>query len=90
MYSWRIALGYNYGFFHFLAKFLFTTDQVELDYYHEKLNPRVASRVAERLKALGNYGSLRKSLKLLELIRSTQSATQKSNFDAFCLKFAKI
>ena len=63
---------------------------MELDYYHEKLNARVASRVAERLKALGNYEILRKPLKLLELITSTQSATQKPNFDGFFLKFAKI
>ena len=36
--------------FHFLAQFVFTTSEKELDYYHQKVNVRVASRVAERLK----------------------------------------
>ena len=33
-----------------LVQFLFTTRETELDYYHQKVNVRVASRVAERLK----------------------------------------
>ena len=36
--------------FHFLARFLFTTSDTELDYYHKKKRVRVASRVPERLK----------------------------------------
>ena len=36
--------------FHALAQFLFTTNKTELDFYHQKLNVRVASRVAERLR----------------------------------------
>ena len=32
--------------FHFLAQFLFTTSKTELDYYHQKVSARVASRVA--------------------------------------------
>ena len=50
-----LILSYNFGqniwrLFHFLAQFLFTTSETELDYYHQKMNVRVASRVAERLK----------------------------------------
>ena len=46
--------------FHFLAQFLFTTSEMELNYYHQKVNVRVAPRVAERLKTwnlrkLGNF-----------------------------------
>ena len=36
--------------FQFLARFTFTTSETELDHYHHKVNVRVASRVAERLK----------------------------------------
>ena len=35
--------------FHVLAKFLFTTSETELDYYHKKMNMRLASRVVKRL-----------------------------------------
>ena len=36
--------------FHFLAQFVFTTSETEVDYYHQKVNIRVASQVIERLK----------------------------------------
>ena len=50
-----IIYNYNLGqnirrLFHFSAKFVFTTSETELDYYHQKVSARVASRVAERLK----------------------------------------
>ena len=35
-------------FFTFLAQFPFTTSESKLDCYHQKVNVRVASRVAER------------------------------------------
>ena len=35
---------------HFFAQFLFTTSETELNYCHQKVNVRVASQVAERLK----------------------------------------
>ena len=35
--------------FHFLAQFSFTTSETELDYYHQKVNVQVTSRVAEPL-----------------------------------------
>ena len=31
--------------FHFLAKFVFTISETELDYYHQKVNVRVAERL---------------------------------------------
>ena len=41
----------NFGqIFHFVTQFLFTIDETELDYYHQKVNIRVASQVAKRLK----------------------------------------
>ena len=38
--------------FHFLAQFLFTTSKAELDYYHQKINVRVTSQVAERFRKI--------------------------------------
>ena len=45
---------------HVLAKFIFSTCELELDYYHKKVNRGVVSQVAERLstydlKKLGNF-----------------------------------
>ena len=50
-----VITDYNLGqnicrLFHFLAQFVFTTSETEVDYYHQKVNLRVASRVAERLR----------------------------------------
>ena len=36
--------------FRVLSQFFFTTSETELDYYHQRVSVRVASRVAERLK----------------------------------------
>ena len=35
--------------FSYLEQFLFTTSEMELDYYHQKVNVAVASRFVERL-----------------------------------------
>ena len=35
--------------FHILVQFLFNTSETELNYYHQKVNVRVLSRVTERL-----------------------------------------
>ena len=35
--------------FYVLAQFLFTTSETELDYYHKKVNVRLASRVVKQL-----------------------------------------
>ena len=42
--------GYNLGqnirrLFHFLAQFIIATSETELDYYHQKVNARVAERL---------------------------------------------
>ena len=53
--------------FHVLAKFLFITCKTELDYYHQKVNLRVALQFAERLKTsdlkkLGNFKGITETL----------------------------
>ena len=50
-----LSISYNLGqkicrLFHFLSSFLFTISETEPDYYHQKVNVRVISQVAERLK----------------------------------------
>ena len=37
--------------FHFVAQFLFTTTETELDCYHQRVNVRVAEQFAERFLA---------------------------------------
>ena len=71
--------------FHFLARFLFTTSDTELDYYHNKKSLRIFSRVPQRLKPsdLRKFGNSRKSLKCLDLKVSIQVATLKSIFEVF-------
>ena len=63
---------YNLGqnicrLFHFLARFLFTTSDTELDYYHNKTSVRVASQVPERLKPsdLRKFGNFKKIPEML-------------------------
>ena len=51
-----------------LALFSFTTNEMELNCYHQKLNVRVASRVAERLTK-----GLRKKQNLRKFQNSTQA-----------------
>ena len=44
------SLGKTFGdFFDILAQFVSTTSDMELNYYHQKMIVRVASRVAKRL-----------------------------------------
>ena len=56
-----IKLTYNLGqnirrLFDFLAKFVFTTSETELDYYHQKVSARVVERLkTQDLKKLGNF-----------------------------------
>ena len=77
----KYNLGQNScGLFHFLAQLVFTTRETKLDCYHQKVNVRVTSRVAERLKT---KEILRKSPKCLDSMASTQPPTQKPNFDDF-------
>ena len=39
--------------FHLLAQLVFTASETDVDYYHQKVNLRVASRVVERLETQG-------------------------------------
>ena len=46
----KLHLGQNiWRLFHFLAQFLFTTSETELDFYHQTISARVTLRTAERL-----------------------------------------
>ena len=58
---------YTCRHFQILAQFSFTTGERELDYYHQKVNIRVAPRVAKRLKTqdlrtLGNFKEIPETL----------------------------
>lgn len=51
---------YNHGkifaeLFHILAQVPFTISESEIDYYYQKVNVRVASRVIDRLRILENF-----------------------------------
>ena len=48
-----------------LKQFPFTTSERELDYYHQMVNKRVASRVAKRIK---DYRKLRNSKNIPEML----------------------
>ena len=63
--------------FHVLAQFLFYTSEMELDYYHQKVNVRVILRVSKQQK-LGNF---KKIPECFDMIVTTQPTTQKPNFD---------
>ena len=55
LFSYRYNLGQNICRpFHVFAQFLLTTSESELDYYHQKMNVRVATRDVERPRELGN------------------------------------
>ena len=71
--GWRLELNYNLGqkncrFFYILAQFLFATSETELDYYPQKVNVRVTSRVAKRLTSwdIRKLGNFKKTPELLE------------------------
>ena len=70
-----------------LAKFLFTTSETELDYYHKKVNVRVTSRVAERLKTqdFRKFENFKKIPEMLRFDGKYPANTQKANFD-ICTK----
>ena len=65
-------LGQNTCRLFFLAQFVFTTSETELDYYHRKMNVRVASQIVERLDGIfaaggGLCAHSRKKKRLLSL-----------------------
>lgn len=74
--------------FHILAQFPPTTSESELDYYHQKVNIRVASRFTEQLKTQvsGNQEILIKSQKCFE----TQPATEMAHSGSCPKKLRKI
>ena len=78
--------------FQFLAQFLFTTSETELDYYHWNVNIRVASRAAERRKAqdVRKLWNFKKIPEILGLMASTQPSTLMPNFDVFGKQLQKI
>ena len=70
-------LCYTNRLFQVLAQLSIPTTESELNYYHEKLNTRVDSRVTKQLKIydLGNYLISREFQKSLKL-ENPQLATQ--------------
>ena len=64
-----INLGQNiWRLFHVLTQFLFTASETELDYYHQKVNVRVASRVAEPPKTYYDLRRLVNFKKIAEIL----------------------
>ena len=78
--------------FQFLAQFLFSTSETELDYYHWNVNIRVASRAAERRKAqdVRKLWNFKKIPEILGLMASTQPSILMPNFDVFGKQLQKI
>ena len=70
--------------FHVLSQFLFTTSKVEIDCYHQKVHVHPSCLTSYhnlRLRTLGNYESLGKSVKCLDPMTSIKLANQEDNFD---------
>ena len=85
-------LGQNHRrLFCFLAQFVFTTSETGLDYFHQKMNVWVASRVANQLttRNLRKLGDFKKISEMLLLVGEYHPFTQKPNFDAFLVKNCK-
>ena len=83
-------LGQNiYGLFYFLSQLVFTTSETKLAYYHQKVNVRVASRVAERLKDLRKLGNFKKIPKMLGFDGEYPAAPQRAKFWWFLVKNCK-
>ena len=90
--SKQYDLGQNiWRLFHFSAQFFFTTSETELGYYHQKVNVRVASRVAERLKTydLRKLGNFKKIPEMLEFDGELPVVHPKAKFDVFWQKNCK-
>ena len=74
------------GLFYVLAQFLFTTSEMELDYYHQKVRVRVASRVAKRLKTydLKKLENFKKVFAMLGFDDEYLARNTKAKFWRFC------
>ena len=72
--------------FPILAQSIFTKRESELDYYHQKVNVRVTSRVAKRLKTkdLGKLERIRKSIKSLGLMESSHQPAKSQMLTVMC------
>ena len=70
----------------------FTLSEIEQDYYHQKVNVRVASRVAERLKYQGlrKLGNFKKDPETVGFDYDYPACHPKTNFDIFAKKLQKI
>ena len=67
--------------FHFLAELLHTTSEIELGYYHRKMNVPVAERLKTYdFKKLGDF---KKIPKTLGFDRECPAGPQKPNFNVF-------
>ena len=81
---------YNLGqnicrLFHFLARFLFTASDTELDYYHKKKSVWVASRVPGRLMPsdLREFGNFKEIPEMLGFEDEYPGGYPKANFWSF-------
>ena len=77
------------GLFYFLSQLVFITSETKLDYYHQKVNVRVAWRVAERLKDLSQLGNFKKIPEMLGFDGEYPAAPQKAKFGWFLVKNCK-
>ena len=96
VYAYGINMNYNLGqniwrVSHFLVQVFFTTSETELDYYHQKVSVRVASRIAERLKTqdLRKLGNLKKIPEILGIDGEYPTVQPKSKFGRFVVKNCK-
>lgn len=65
--------------FHVLSQFVLTTNEMEVNYDHKKVNLRVSSHAAEQLKTK-EWGNLKRIPEILWLDDESQSATQRADF----------
>ena len=86
--KWYYNLGQNICWlFHVLAQFLFTISETELNYYHQKVNVRVAKRLKTyNLRKLGNFKII---FKMLEFNGEYPLGHPKAIFLHFPVKITK-
>ena len=72
-------LGQNIcGIFHFLAGFVFTTNETELNYYHHRVNIRVAERL--KTKDFRKFGNFKKIAEMLGFDGEFPAVKKKNKF----------
>ena len=86
--KWYSNLGQNICLlFHVLAQFLFTISETEQNYYHQKVNVRVAKRLKTyNLRELGNFKII---FKILEFNGEYPPDHLKAKFSRFSVKITK-